>query len=137
MPEEDVVWGTLVHSGAIWSCVAGPLQLRFDCGRWMCECAVPAEANVLVTCRRLSNDEPEVIEIHRDDTATSAVVITPPTSEEGLYYIGMYSLQLMSFVVHRLSRDQTTKCTKLGRNRTIRGEVIDYLVHFRWRYFTL
>jgi len=65
------------------------LPVSFDSGRWMCACAVPAEANVLVTCRRLSNDEPEVVEIHRDDTATSAVVITPPATE-GLYCVGMY-----------------------------------------------
>ena len=44
-------------------------------------CAVPAEANVMVTCRRLSNDEPEVVEINRDDTDTSAVVITPPATK--------------------------------------------------------
>ena len=55
--------------------------MRFD-GDWltvfMCACAVPTEANVLVTCRRLNSDEPEVVEISRDDTATSAYVITPP-----------------------------------------------------------
>jgi len=60
-----------------------------DCGRWMCACAVPAEANVLVTCRRLSNDEPEVIEITRDDTATSAVVVTPPATK-GLHSVKIH-----------------------------------------------
>jgi len=47
----------------------------------MCACAVPAEANVLVTCRRLSNDEPEVVEISRDDSATSAYVTTPSNAK--------------------------------------------------------
>ena len=48
------------------------------CGLYMCACAVPAEANVMVTCRRLREDEPEVLEINRDDSETRAVVITPP-----------------------------------------------------------
>jgi len=55
--------------------------LSFDCCRSLCACAVPAEANVLVTCRRLSNDEPEVIEITRDDTVTAAVAVTPPAAK--------------------------------------------------------
>ena len=47
----------------------------------MCAFAVPADANVMVTCRRLSNDEPEVIEINRDDSDNSAVIITTPTTK--------------------------------------------------------
>ena len=50
---------------------------------------MPAEANILVTCRRLNNDEPEVVEISRDDTATSAFVITPPATK-GLWNIKLY-----------------------------------------------
>lgn len=43
-------------------------------------CAVPAEANVEVTCHRLNDNEPQVVEIMRDDTASSAIVITSPTT---------------------------------------------------------
>jgi len=69
-------------------------RVSFDSGRWMCTCAVPAEANVLVTCRRLSNDEPEVVEIHRDDTASSAAVVT--TEGSALCWTVLISSQFMS-----------------------------------------
>jgi len=64
----------------------------------MCAFAVPADANVMVTCRRLSNDEPEVIEINRDDSDNSAVIITTPTTKglilRGYFYNDMRYINL-------------------------------------------
>ena len=59
----------------------GKYRASLGCARLVCACAVPADANVLVTCRRLSGEDAEVVEIGRDDTATSAYATTTATTK--------------------------------------------------------
>ena len=59
----------------------GKYRASSGCALLVCACAVPADANVLVTCRRLSGEDAEVVEIGRDDTATSAYATTTATTK--------------------------------------------------------